>query len=56
MERKKHWAWSHFTSGRVPRDKLHLHFEQEYETFVRDFPIMIGWAFVQCPIAEVRRD
>lgn len=56
MERKKHWAWSHFTSGRVPKDRLHLHFEQEYETFVRDFPIMIGWAFVQCPIAEVRRD
>lgn len=56
MERKKHWAWSWFTSGRVPKDRLHLHFEQEYETFVRDFPIMIGWAFVQCPIAEVRRD
>ncbi len=56
MERKKHWAWSHFTSGRVPKELLHLHFEQEYETYVRDFPIMIGWAFVQCPIAEVRRD
>lgn len=56
MERKKHWAWPGFTSGKVPRDKLHLHFEQEYETYVRDFPVMIGWAFVQCPIAEVRRD
>src|SRR5437762_413694 len=56
MERKRHWAWSGFTSGKVPRDKLHLHFEQEYETYVRDFPVMIGWAFVQCPIAEVRRD
>ena len=56
MERKKHWAWSQFTSGKVPKDKLHVHFEQEYETFVRDFPVMIGWAFVQCPIAEVRRD
>jgi hypothetical protein len=56
MERKKHWAWSSFTSGKVPRERLHIHFEQEYETFVRDFPVMIGWAFVQCPIAEVRRD
>jgi pyrroloquinoline-quinone synthase len=56
MERKKHWAWSQFTSGKVPKERLHLHFEQEYETYVRDFPIMIGWAFVQCPIAEVRRD
>jgi hypothetical protein len=56
MERKRHWAWPQFTSGKVPREKLHLHFEQEYETYVRDFPVMIGWAFVQCPIAEVRRD
>jgi len=56
MERKQHWAWSHFTSGRVARERLHLHFEQEYETFIRDFPVMIGWAFVQCPIPEARRD
>lgn len=56
MERKVHWAWPHFTSGRVPKDKLHVHFEQEYATYVRDFPVMVGWAYVQCPIPEVRRD
>nr|HEX4315147.1 iron-containing redox enzyme family protein [Kofleriaceae bacterium] len=56
MERKTHWAWSAFTSGRVARDRLHVHFEQEYETYVRDFPVMVGWAYVQCPIAAVRRD
>ena len=56
MERKVHWAWHAFTDGTVPRAKLHLHFEQEYATFVRDFPVMVGWAYVQCPIAEVRRD
>jgi pyrroloquinoline-quinone synthase len=56
MERKVHWAWPAFTSGRVPRERLHLHFEQEYATYVRDFPVMVGWAYVQCPIAEVRRD
>ncbi|HEY6177250.1 MAG TPA: iron-containing redox enzyme family protein [Kofleriaceae bacterium] len=56
MERKTHWAWSQFTSGKVPRDRLHLHFEQEYATYVRDFPVMLGWAYVQCPIPEVRRD
>lgn len=32
-----------------------MHFEQEYETYVRDFPRMVGWAYVQCPVAEVRR-
>jgi len=56
MERKVHWAWKQFTSGRVPKDRLHVHFEQEYATYVRDFPVMVGWAYVQCPIAEVRRD
>jgi hypothetical protein len=56
MERKVHWAWPRFTSGRVPRDRLHVHFEQEYATYVRDFPVMIGWAYVQCPIAAARRE
>jgi pyrroloquinoline-quinone synthase len=56
MERKTHWAWPLFTSGQVAKDRLHLHFEQEYATYVRDFPVMLGWAYVQCPIPEVRHD
>jgi pyrroloquinoline-quinone synthase len=56
MERKVHWAWPHFTSGKVTRERLNVHFEQEYATYVRDFPVLVGWAYVQCPIAEVRRD
>lgn len=56
MERKVHWAWPHFTSGRIAKERLHVHFEQEYATYVRDFPVMVGWAYVQCPVAEVRRD
>ena len=55
MERKDHWAWPAFTSGRVPKALLHFHFEQEYETYVRDFPVMVGWAYVRCPVPEVRR-
>ncbi|HEX9263635.1 MAG TPA: iron-containing redox enzyme family protein [Candidatus Binatia bacterium] len=55
MERKSHWAWPLFTSGRVPKDRLHVHFEQEYETYVRDFPVLVGWAYVRCPIPEIRR-
>ena len=56
MEAKEHWAWPLFTSGQVAKDKLHIHFEQEYEVYVRDFPVLIGWAYVQCPVAEVRRE
>jgi pyrroloquinoline-quinone synthase len=56
MEKKVHWAWPRFGDGTVPKEKLNIHFEQEYATYVRDFPVLVGWAYVQCPIAEVRRD
>jgi len=56
MEQKTHWAWPLFGAGKVPKALLHVHFEQEYATYVRDFPVMIGWAYVQCPIAAVRRE
>jgi pyrroloquinoline-quinone synthase len=56
MERKAHWAWPEFTQGRVAADRLHVHLEQEYGTYVRDFAILLGRAYVQCPIAAVRRD
>src|SRR5436190_3037991 len=56
MERKVHWAWPAFTSGLVPKARLHIHLEQEYASYVRDFPVLIGRAYVQCPIAAVRRE
>ncbi len=56
MEGKDHWAWPLFTAGNVAADRLHIHFEQEYETYVRDFPVFLGWAYVQCPVPEVRRE
>lgn len=56
MERKVHWAWPSFTSGRVAREKLHVHFEQEYATYVRDFPVLLGRAYVQCPYPAARRE
>lgn len=55
MERKHHWAWPHFTGGRVAADRLHVHLEQEWEVYVRDFPVMVGRAYVQCPLAGVRQ-
>ena len=56
MERKLDWAWPAFTRGEVPADRLHVHLEQEYGTYVRDFAVLLGRAYVQCPIDEVRRD
>lgn len=56
MERKQHWAWSSFTNGTVAKAKLPLHLEQEYAVYVRDFPVLVGRAYVQCPIPAVRRE
>jgi hypothetical protein len=56
MEQKDHWAWTAFTRGLVARERLHIHLEQEYATYVRDFPIMVARVYVMCPIAEVRRE
>lgn len=56
MEQKTHWAWPGFTSGKVPKALLHHHLEHEYATYIRDFPVLIGWAYVHCPIAAVRRE
>ena len=56
MERKKHWAWPSFTNGMVRADRLHIHLEQEYATYVRDFPILVARAYIACPIAVVRRE
>jgi len=56
MERKTHWAWSSFTNGVVAADRLHIHLEQEYATYVRDFPVLVARAYIACPIAAVRRE
>jgi pyrroloquinoline-quinone synthase len=56
MDRKHHWAWPRFTAGAVAAERLHIHLEQEYATYVRDFPVLVGRAYVQCPIPAVRRE
>lgn len=56
MERKHHWAWPAFTAGLVRPELLHLHLEQEYGTYVRDFPVLVGRVYVNCPIPEARRE
>ncbi len=56
MERKVHWAWPSFTSGTVAASLLHLHLEQEYAVYIRDFARLLGRAYVQCPVDTVRAE
>lgn len=56
MDRKDHWAWPHFNEGRATRSQLLLHYQQEYEVYIRDFPIFLSRVHAACPHAAVRRD
>jgi pyrroloquinoline-quinone synthase len=42
LDRKNHWAWPWFAEGRVPLPRLLPHFQQEWEVYVRDFPIYLA--------------
>lgn len=42
LDRKHHWAWPWFAEGRVPLQRLLPHFQQEWEVYVRDFPVMLA--------------
>ena len=56
MDRKDHWAWRQFSGGGAERSQLLLHYQQEYEVYVRDFPVLLSRVHARCPHAEVRRD
>ncbi len=56
MEKKIHWAWPLFSNGTVEKDLLHIHLENEYGVYVRDFPVLVARAYVSCPVAAVRRE
>lgn len=56
LERKDHWAWPWFAEGRVPLPRLLPHFQQEWEVYVRDFPVLLGRVLGHGPPDEVRRD
>jgi pyrroloquinoline-quinone synthase len=56
METKRHWAWPMFTSGQVAKSLLHIHLEHEYAVYIRDFAVLLGRAYVQCPIPAARRE
>lgn len=54
MERKHHWAWPYLTNGRLTREQLKIHFQQEYAVYVRDFPVFLARIHGQNPPAHAR--
>jgi len=56
MDKKNHWAWPMFTRPGLSRGQLLVHFQHEYATYVRDFPVLLARALGQVPdLPDVRR-
>ncbi|WP_237064677.1 iron-containing redox enzyme family protein [Microbulbifer guangxiensis] len=55
MERRVHWSEAAFAAGQVPRDRLHILLEQEFASHVKDLSILLGQAYVQCPLPRARK-
>lgn len=56
MDRKNHWAWPHINEGHATRPQLLLHFQQEFDVYVRDFPVFLSRVHARCPHPDVRQD
>ena len=54
MDRKNHWAWPHFAEGRIPLPRLKAHFQQEWDVYIRDFPILLARTLGHGPPLKVR--
>ena len=56
MDQKHHWAWPSFTRPGLSRAQLLVHFQHEYATYVRDFPVLLARTLGQVPdFIDVRR-
>ncbi len=55
MENKFHWSDPAF-AGLVPKDRMVLHFQNEYEVFVKPFPDYMENVAKRCPVREVKDD
>src|SRR5690606_23864701 len=42
MDQKNHWGWKYLSGPNLKKTQLLIHFQQEYETYVRDFPIFLA--------------
>ena len=55
MDQKHHWAWPQFVGPFMSKRQLKIHFQQEYASYVRDFPVYLARIHGQNPPLEVRK-
>lgn len=54
MDRKDHWAWPYFGRPGLSKEQLLVHFRHEYQTYVRDFPVLLARTLGLGPPPDVR--
>ncbi len=54
MDRKNHPAWPHFTRPGLTSEALAIHFRHEFQTYVRDFPVLLARLLGQAPPDDAR--
>ena len=55
MDRKNHWAWPAFSGPDISAAQLKVHFQQEFATYVCDFPVLLARIHARNPPPAVRR-
>ncbi|MDR4459543.1 MAG: iron-containing redox enzyme family protein [Nitrospirales bacterium] len=55
MDQKHHWAWPQFVGPFMSKRQLKIHFQQEYASYVRDFPVYLARIHGQNPPLEARK-
>ena len=55
MDRKDHYAWSYLTKPGLSKPQLLVHFRHEYQTYVRDFPVLLARVLGLGPPDRVRK-
>jgi pyrroloquinoline quinone (PQQ) biosynthesis protein C len=55
MDRKHHPWWDHLNGPKATRREWLAHFRQEWELYVRDFPLFLRRVHERCPVESVRR-
>ena len=55
MAQKHHWAWPQFVGSSVSKAQLKIHYQQEYEVYVRDFPVFLAHIHSKNPPLAVRK-
>lgn len=54
MDKKHHGAFVHLTRPGLSSAQLLVHFRHEYQTYVRDFPVLLARVLGQSPPSSVR--